>query len=83
MPALVVVSQLMLLPVAVALVGASVAVWQMWLPNLVIHPVAIGIVGLGLAPLLWVSTGDGKIAIVRGVVRVVLLTQIYLLWHLV
>ena len=77
-----VASRLMLLPVAVALVGASVAFWQMWLPNLSIHTVAIGIVGLGLAPLLWVCAGDGKMAIVRGVVRVVLLTQIYLLWHL-
>ena len=81
-PSLAVASQLIVLPVAVTLVGASVAVWQMWLPNLVIPTVAIGIVGLGLAPLLWVSAGDGKMAVSRGVTRVLLLTQIYLLWHL-
>ena len=80
-PSLAVACQLIVLPIAVTLVGASVAAWQMWLPNLVIPTVAIGIVGLGLAPLLWVSAGDRKMAVVRGVMRVLLLTQIYLLLH--
>ena len=74
--------KLIALPVTVALVGASVVLWQSWLPAMHIPVVAIWIVGVGLAPLLWVSTGDRKLTLIRGVIRVLVLTQLYVLWHL-
>jgi NAD(P)H-quinone oxidoreductase subunit 5 len=74
--------RLMALPVTVALVAAVIALWQKWLPAADISVAAIAIVGIGLAPLLWVSAGDGKVALVRGLVRVLVLTQLYVLWHL-
>lgn len=77
-----VAGRLVALPVTVALVSASIVLWQMWLPAMVIPVVAICIVGIGLAPLLWVSAGDRKVALIRAVMRVLLLTQLYVLWHL-
>ena len=82
MPGKSVAGRLVALPVTVALVGASVALWQAWLPTLAVPVVAIGIVGIGLAPLLWVPDGDSKVTLIRGVMRVLVLTQLYVLWHL-
>ncbi len=75
--------RLIALPVTVALVGAAIALWQMLLPELAISSIAIAIVGIGLAPLLWTSAGSNRMALLRGIVRVLVLTQLYVLWHLV
>jgi NAD(P)H-quinone oxidoreductase subunit 5 len=62
--------------------AASVAVWQMGLPGLAISPVAILIVGLGLAPLLW-RADDWGIGTVRGAIAILVLGQFYIAGHLV
>jgi len=74
--------RLIALPVTVVLVGAAIALWQIWIPDLVISITAIVIVGIGLAPLLWVSSGEVKVTLARGVMRVLVLTQLYVVWHL-
>jgi len=81
-PAASVVMRLFCAPLAIALLAASVAVWQMGLPSLAISPVAVLIVGLGLAPLLWRADG-WRIGTVRGVIAIGVLAQLYIAGHLV
>ena len=73
--------RLLCVPFAIALLVASVAVWQTGLPGLAIAPVALLIVGLGLAPLLW-RAGGGLMGMVRGVMAVLVLAQLYIAGHL-
>ncbi|NDP62162.1 NADH-quinone oxidoreductase subunit L [Polaromonas sp.] len=77
-----VVMRLLCVPLAIGLLAGSVAVWQMGLPGLTISPVAVLIVGLGLAPLLWRADGWG-IGTVRGVIAILVLGQFYIAGHLV
>jgi NAD(P)H-quinone oxidoreductase subunit 5 len=74
--------RLIALPVALALVAGALSLWQYWLPTLAISSTAIVIIGIGLAPLLWISAGDTTVTLLRAIVRVLLLTQIYFLWYL-
>ena len=73
--------RLLCVPFATALLVASVAVWQTGLPGLTIAPVALLIVGLGLAPLLW-RTGGGLMGIARSVMAILVLAQLYIAGHL-
>jgi NAD(P)H-quinone oxidoreductase subunit 5 len=81
-PAASVITRLVCAPLAIALLAACVAVWQIVLPGLAIPAVAVLIVGLGLAPLLWRADG-WAIGAVRGVIAIMLLAQLYIAWHLV
>ena len=81
-PAASVVMRLLCAPLAIALLAASVAVWQMAWPGLAIPAVAVLIVGLGLAPLLWHADGWG-IGTARGVIAIGVLAQLYIAGHLV
>lgn len=76
-----VLQRLLALPVALGLVAASVAVWSLWQP-LRISPVVLVVLGVAFAPLLWGAAGDRKQALALGLLRVLMLTQLYLLWHL-
>ncbi len=69
-------------PIAIALLAGSVAVWQIGLPGLTIPPVALLIVGLGLAPLLWRADG-GVLFKARGIIALLVLGQFYIAGHLV
>jgi NAD(P)H-quinone oxidoreductase subunit 5 len=64
------------------LVAGSAALWHMFLPALVVPAVALFIVALGLASLLWFEHAVAPALLVRGAVNVLVLTQLYLLWHL-
>jgi NAD(P)H-quinone oxidoreductase subunit 5 len=64
-----------------ALVWGSAIAWQWFAPALGIPPVALLIVALGLAPLLWPERG-ARAMLVRGVLQLLALVQLYLLWHL-
>ncbi|MEO7954469.1 MAG: NADH-quinone oxidoreductase subunit L [Polaromonas sp.] len=77
-----VVMRLLCVPFAIALLAGSVAVWQMGLPGLAISPLAVLIVGLGLAPLLWRADG-WRIGTARGVIAILVLAQLYIAGHLV
>ncbi|CDS49054.1 NADH dehydrogenase, subunit 5 [Polaromonas sp. CG9_12] len=77
-----VVMRLLCVPFAIALLAGSVAVWQIGLPGLAIPPLAILIVGLGLAPLLWRADGWGM-GTARGVIAILVLAQCYIAGHLV
>ncbi|RLQ21054.1 NADH-quinone oxidoreductase subunit L [Seongchinamella sediminis] len=65
-----------------ALVTASVLAWQALVPSLSLPPVALAIVALGLAPLLWLEQGGRPWQIARSCAALLGLTQLYLLWHL-
>ena len=65
-----------------ALVFGSATVWQQLEPTLVLPQVALLIVALGLAPLLWAEYEATPIVLIRGAAQVVALSQMYLLWHL-
>ncbi|MEQ9463828.1 MAG: NADH-quinone oxidoreductase subunit L, partial [Haliea sp.] len=65
-----------------SLVAASAAAWQFFLPSLALPPVALFIVALGLASLLWFEHAAAPALLFRGLVQVAVLTQLYLLWHL-
>lgn len=64
------------------LVAASVATWQLFLPDLNLPIAVVAIVALGLAPLLWLEQGISAALISRGLVSVLALIQLYLAWHL-
>ena len=64
------------------IVAASAAAWGELLPGLVVPPVALLIVALGLASLLWLERGDSPGLLLRGAAQVLALTQLYFLWHL-
>jgi NAD(P)H-quinone oxidoreductase subunit 5 len=64
------------------LVAGSAAVWQLFLPGMAVPPVALLIVALGLAPLLWQEQGNVPGLLPRGIGQVLALTQLYLAWHL-
>lgn len=74
--------RMLAVPIAIVLVWASVYVWQMVLPEFQVAGIALFIVAIGLAPLLWGSTDAGGLPFVRGLLRVVALVQLYLFWHL-
>ena len=63
------------------LVTTSAIVWQWLLPDLAVPSVALLIVALGLASLLWNEQTGARAPLLRGVVQVLALTQLYLLWH--
>lgn len=63
------------------LVTGSAAVWQLFLPSLAVPPVALLIVSLGLASLLWMEQQGSRELLLRGAVQILALTQLYLLWH--
>ncbi len=65
-----------------SLVVGSAAVWQLFLPALAVPPVALFIVALGLASLLWFEHAAAPALLLRGLLQVAALTQLYLLWHL-
>jgi NAD(P)H-quinone oxidoreductase subunit 5 len=65
-----------------ALVAGSAAAWELFLPGLAVPPVALLIVALGLASLLWLEPGYTPALLLRGVLQVLALTQLYLTWHL-
>jgi NAD(P)H-quinone oxidoreductase subunit 5 len=65
-----------------ALVAGSAAAWELFLPGLAVPPVALLIVALGLASLLWLEPGYTPALLLRGVLQVLALTQLYLIWHL-
>lgn len=63
------------LPLSLIVVMAAVLVWQSMAPDADIHIIAMLIVALGLAPLLWQQPA-------RGILQIFALTQIYIVWHL-
>lgn len=63
------------------LVTASAVAWSLVIPGFNAPPVALLIVALGLAPLLWMEQDAAAPLLLRGVVQVLTLTQLYLLWH--
>jgi len=65
-----------------ALVAISAALWGALLPGLIVPPVALLIIALGLASLLWLEQGDAPGLLLRGAIQVLALTQLYFLWHL-
>ena len=71
----------MALPVSLLLVVGSIAAWQFWLIDPEIPVIALLIVTLGLAPLLWQETQPPGFMFIRGMLGVLVLTQLYIIWH--
>jgi len=69
-------------PFALALVGATVFLWQSLLPALRMPSVALPVLALGLAPLLWRAVADGVREALHGALRILGLVQLYVIWHL-
>ncbi len=63
------------------LIGFTFFVWQWWLPGMNIPIATLLILALGLTPLLWFDLGISKGLFVSGGLRVLALTQLYLIWH--
>ncbi len=63
------------------LVVGSAALWQTLLPGFTVPAVALLIVALGLAPLLWLEQGIRTGPLLQGCALVLGLVQLYLLWH--
>jgi NAD(P)H-quinone oxidoreductase subunit 5 len=66
---------------SLVLIAASFATWQSWMPELELTFAALLILAMGLAPLLWLEPGVSPRLFARGGLRVLALTQLYLLWH--
>jgi NAD(P)H-quinone oxidoreductase subunit 5 len=63
------------------LVAGSAALWQQVLPGFTVPGIALLIVALGLAPLLWLEQDQSPALALRGGALILALTQLYLLWH--
>ena len=75
----------LVVPVAIGLVWVSVLLWKQFLPGLSVSLTAMAVIGLGLAPLVWVDWVDSAAwlrAWARGLLRVLVLVQLYIVWHL-
>ena len=68
-------------PVAILLLLAVSLAWQQLDSGLTLPTVAVIIVGLGLAPLLWPEADRPARAFGRGTVTILALAHLYLLWH--
>ncbi len=77
-PAIRAAFRLVALPVSLAIVGLSALLWHALSPAVGLSLVALGIVGVGLAPLLWADSVSG---LLLGGLRAVALAQLYLFWH--
>ncbi len=80
-----VVSRLATAPVAIALLLGVTLAWQQLMPHvtgLALPGVAVLIVGIGLAPLLWPMADRALRAVIRGGATIVLLAHLYLIWHI-
>ncbi|UPQ87047.1 NADH-quinone oxidoreductase subunit L [Vibrio sinaloensis] len=74
-------ASLMLAPIATAaIVIASTAVWHFVIDGFELAPVVVVILAFGFAPLMW-PVRSGAMALLS-MMRVALLTQVYLLFHL-
>ncbi len=76
-----VIRRILAVPVALLVVFASDYLWQAFLPSFSISSTALFIVALGLSPLLWGATDSWGRSFISGLLRVLALTQLYLLWH--
>jgi len=74
-------AQVLAAPAAIGLLAAVAWAWQ---PVLTAHvpTVALIIVGIGLAPLLWPAAEPLRTSLPRGALIVVGLAHLYLLWHI-
>lgn len=77
-PALRATLRIAALPVSLAIVGLSALLWHSVSPAAGLSLVALGIVGVGIAPLLW---ADDVAGLLRGSLRAVAIAQLYLFWH--
>lgn len=66
-------------PLAMAAVWATTQAWQAMSPHAQVPAIVVLIIGLGLAPLLWQDKLSGML---RGLLAVLLLAQLYVGWHL-
>lgn len=66
-------------PLAMAAVLLSTVAWQAVSPHAQVPAIVVFIIGLGLAPLLWQNT---LWRMLRGVLALLLLAQLYVGWHL-
>lgn len=76
-----VIRRILAVPLALLLVFTSNYMWQGFLSNFSISNIALFIVALGLSPLLWSATNNWGRSFILGLLRVLALTQLYLLWH--
>ena len=79
-PGLVLASRLAAAPLALAIVSLSALAWQQASAHAALPAVAAVVIALGLAALLWQENWRGM---ARGLVAVVLLSQLYMVWHIV
>ncbi len=75
--------RLLAAPAAIMMMALSELGWKAAIPTLEIPAVALIVVGLGLAPLLATESRRPLATLARGTVQALLLTQLYILWHLV
>jgi NAD(P)H-quinone oxidoreductase subunit 5 len=67
--------------ISAVLVFGSAAFWQLLVPALAVPPVALVIITLGLASMLWLERGNARQQLLFGMAQVLLLAHLYLLWH--
>ena len=67
---------------AMVVVLSSVALWQQALPDMALSAAVTLILVLGFTPLLWQEQRFQISLLLTGLVRTALLTQLYLVWHL-
>lgn len=71
------------IPIALILTFISILAWQWFIPNFQISNIMLLIISLGLAPLLWSTQRQIGMNVIHGVLRVLMLIQLYFIWHVV
>jgi NAD(P)H-quinone oxidoreductase subunit 5 len=72
--------RLLAAPAATALMALTCYAWQLLVPRMEVAPAMCIVAGLGLAPLLWGAPATPA-GMVRPLVQVMALAQLYLGWH--
>jgi NAD(P)H-quinone oxidoreductase subunit 5 len=70
------------MPIALIMSLTSLYVWQWFIPDFKIASTMLLIISLGLAPLLWSTQRNFGINVIYGVLRIVILIQLYFVWHI-
>ncbi len=81
-PSIMLIKELIALPVTLAVAGSSLWVWNQFMNMQALPTIALFVVSVGLAPLLWNARSTSRRNRIIAILSVIIIFQIYMVWHL-
>lgn len=81
-PSTILIKELIALPVTLAVAGSSLWVWNQFMNMQSLPTIALFVVSIGLAPLLWNAHSLFSRNKITGIISVIIIFQVYMVWHL-